>query len=222
MKKSIKRIAKKYLSLLIISSCIISFSACASKNESAKNLTTPDNTINNETNTSLPVTKIDTGNTLTNKDFSVNYKEVEITLDSSVEELLKILGNGTANEDNNFGFVGWDKDKKYKYHNHGYPENSPTFYIMTRTDVKSGNVILNEIDITILGSNREIKKDDSYDKMLETYGEPSEKLELQDNSINYLYILENKALIFNVNKETNNIVKISIRPTPFTEVLQTK
>lgn len=214
MKKDIK----KYLYLLVTSVFLFTLLSCRQKDTQSNNIA-PTNT---QINTSSSQTNTQEITPLHNNDFLITYNNLEIKLDDSVEDLINKIGSGTANEKNNLGFIGWDKDKKYKYNSHGYPKTSPDFFIITKTNIENGEVIIFEIDITSKGTKSGINKDSNIDDILKIYGEPSEKIELEDSTINYIYSSENKALVFNINKETNKISKISLRHTPVYEIQYTK
>lgn len=144
---------------------------------------------------------------LRDKDFIVEYNEVKFTVGEATNKVLTELGQGTANEKNNFGFIGWDNENKFKFYSHGYPKDTPIIELITKVSVIDGTSIINRVDISKIGTQRNLKEGDSFDKMVELYGEP--EVEGKNNGVKYFYLKGNKKLeiIFNKNKE---ILKIFI------------
>lgn len=144
-------------------------------------------------------------------DFTVEYNGVDIIVGERASKVLEKLGPGTANENNNFGFIGWDTENKYKFYNHGYPKDSPIIEVITRVSVAEGTSIINSIDISNIGTNRNIKIGDSFEKLVELYGYPKEKKN-DNNEVTYYYFLENNELdfYFDRNHKVERIVLINI------------
>lgn len=120
------------------------------------------------------------------------------------KNIFDVIGNGDANEDNNFGFIGWDPDNKYKYYSRRYSN----FSIITKVEVVSGKSIISQIDLISVETARGVSVKDSYDKLIKEYGTQYNKT-IHDDKTTYIYEFINKKLIFDVNKE-NEIIRISI------------
>lgn len=146
------------------------------------------------------------GKQLSKEDFTVKYNNFEIIIGEQANKVLEKLGQGTANENNNFGFIGWDIENKYKFYSHGYPADSPIIDIITKVSVVEGTSIINQMNISNIGTNRNIRIGDSFEKLVELYGEPKEKMN-DNNETSYYYSLDNKELDFYFDRKLN-IVRI--------------
>jgi len=133
-------------------------------------------------------------NELQAKDFEIIYKDVVVKLGVVPEEILDKLGQGGANENNNYGFVGWSPDNKYKYYSHEYE----SFDLYTRINVVEGTSVISQVNLNDIPTNRGIKKGNTYNDMINTYGQPMSAN--KDNGETYFeYKLKDKFIKFGVN-----------------------
>lgn len=139
---------------------------------------------------------------LTDKDFSITYNNVKIELGKPCGNVLKILGDGTATEDNNYGFVGYSEDNKYKYYNHGYPMNNPLINVYTKVDIIDGTSTISQIDIFNYAYKQGIKKGESYKNIKNLYGKATKELINNLGKKECIYNYKNKTLDFTFNKNS--------------------
>ena len=207
---------KKFVTATLIICTIFSFAGCSNKNDTTKNRknstqiqtqTSTKNNISNDTS--------DTPNNKTSRlnedDFIITYKKNKITVGKFPEELFNNIGSGTANIDNNWGFVGYDDTDNYKYYSHSYPSSNPLFTIRTRTKIADGSVVISDIDITKMGTRRKIKLGNTNSEIIAAYGEPNKIIDFDDNITNYEYFYKDKILDFYLNSKTNRVTQIIIR-----------
>lgn len=143
-------------------------------------------------------------------DFVISYKDVQLDVGEDASKVLQQLGPGTANEDNNFGFVGWDMENNYKFFMHAYPPNASTFTLYTKVSIANGTSIISELTLNDLGTKRGLSKGDLYNKMIELYGEPTQELQYNTGS-KYSYIFGKRELdlYFDSNKAISAIVIVN-------------
>jgi len=204
---------KKIIIYPLIICTIFSFAGCSNKNDTTKNSTQ----IQAQTSTKNNMSN-DTSDTSNNKisklnedDFIITYKKNKITVGKFSEELFKNIGSGTANDNNNWGFVGFDDKDNYKYYSHGYPSDNPLFIVRTKTNIANGSIIISDIDVTKMGTNRQIKLGSKSDEISSAYGKPNKILDFDDNITNYEYYYKNKILDFYLDSKTNKVTQIIIR-----------
>jgi len=200
---------RKYILMILI--CSLTFIGC-------KDINYANSTINNKPATSTtnnqdkipPLTEPQKDiKPLDNDDFIVTYNNVSLSLGNDAGKVLQQLGQGTANENNNFGFVGYHDENKYKIFMHGYPTSSPIVTLYSKVTISDGTSIISQLDITNLGTNRGLGKKDSYSKMIALYGNP--KKEVTENNITKCsYSFENKELdiFYNSIKEIVQILLV--------------
>lgn len=81
----------------------------------------------------------------------LNYNDLVIKVGMDSKAILDKIGNGSATEDNNYGFVGWSEDNKYKYYYHDYV----SFSLYTKVNVADGTSVIDKI---ILNDTKGINK----------------------------------------------------------------
>jgi len=147
---------------------------------------------------------------LDNDDFIISYHNVSFTVGEDAGKVLQQLGEGTANENNNFGFVGYDNEYKHKIFMHGYPANSPIITLYSKVSIHDGTSIISQLDITNSGTKRGLSKGDSYSKMIALYGTPNKEAK-DSNGTKSSYWFENKELdiYYNSNQEVIQILLVN-------------
>lgn len=126
-------------------------------------------------------------------------------------KLLKKLGNGDAGKTNNYGFVGWDSSKRYKFYRYGYPAGSPEIYIYNKVDANNGEVEVASINISKVGTSNGIHVGDSYRLLQYFYGYPLQEVDLENGLIKRLYAHgPDMRMAFYFDKNTNLISEIQI------------
>ncbi|MCY6485770.1 hypothetical protein OW763_15715 [Clostridium aestuarii] len=186
----------KIISAVLMLGMTIVFSSCG-KTNTASNTDT-----SKQTNKSVQKEKDDLEiKPLEKSDFSVDYEGVVLNLGSNIKELVDKLGNGTANEKNNFGFIGWDEENKNKFFQRSYPEKKSKLHIINKVNVIEGISNIEQINFGEVGTVRGIKNGDTYDKLIGIYGKPSEEVKGENDSHICIYKYENKKLIFNLDKQ---------------------
>lgn len=107
---------------------------------------------------------------LSDADFQVCYNSVVFGVGDDAQEVLAKLGLGIANPENNYGFIGQDDENRYKFYYYGYPADSSIVYITTRVEIGTGKSIVSHIDASLVGTNRGLRKGDSYERIAALYG----------------------------------------------------
>jgi hypothetical protein len=123
-------------------------------------------------------------------DFEIMFQNTHIFIGLQTKELVDKLGDGTADESNNYGFVGNDPDYKYKYYMRGYPKEEPVIEVYTREEIVSGDSEVSQINLLNYQTNRGSKVGDKVDSVKQSYGESK----FEDNHVSY--VLSNKAISF--------------------------
>jgi len=109
------------------------------------------------------------GEKLQADDFEVTYDNLVIKPGMEARDIINKLGNGSADEDNNYGFTGWSEDNKYKCYRHEYR----SFSIYTRVNVIDGTSIVSQISLDDIPTGRGIRNGSTYRDLLRIYGAPS-------------------------------------------------
>lgn len=125
------------------------------------------------------------------EDFSIEVDDMTIAIGMEPAQVLDALGDGGADEDNNYGFVGWDEANQHKFFQHMYDG----FMIYVMTDPSQGTSAVSQIDLTGLPTRRGIKAGDSYDDIVARYGVPAGE-EPSGGSTSYIYTLGDRSLAF--------------------------
>jgi hypothetical protein len=108
---------------------------------------------------------------LTDADFTITVDGLSFTIGTDPTELIETFGDGGANEDNNFGFIGWDDTNTYKYFRHDYDG----FSIAVKTDVAASTSGISQIGLIDTATSRDVAPGDSREDMVAQYGEPDEE-----------------------------------------------
>ena len=108
---------------------------------------------------------------LTDADFTITVEEVSFTIGTDPAQLIDTFGDGGADEDNNFGFIGWDDTETYKYFRHDYDG----FSIAVKTDAAAGASEISQIGLTGVATSRGVAPGDTREDMVAQYGEPDEE-----------------------------------------------
>ena len=95
------------------------------------------------TNNQTTISVEETGSTVENSVSELNYNDLVIKAGMDSKATLDKLGNGSAAEDNNYGFVGWSEDNKYKYYYHNYG----SFSLYTKVNVVDGTSVIDKISL---------------------------------------------------------------------------
>lgn len=77
----------------------------------------------------------------------LNYNDLVVKVGMYSKSILDKLGNGSATEDNNYGFVGWSEDNKYTYYYHDYG----SFSLYTKVNVVDGTSVIDKISLNETG-----------------------------------------------------------------------
>ena len=108
---------------------------------------------------------------LTDADFTVTVEGVSFTIGADPAAIIDTFGDGGADENNNFGFIGWDDTETYKYFRHDYDG----FSIAVKTHAAEGTSEISQIGLTGVGTSRGVAPGDSREDMVARYGEPGEE-----------------------------------------------
>jgi len=109
------------------------------------------------------------GEPLQENDLEVVYMDSVIKLGMSTKYVLDKIGNGSASEENNYGFVGWSDDNQYKYYYHEYDGVS----IHTKVNVIDGASVIGQINLNSIPTKRGTKIGSTYRMLLLVYGAPA-------------------------------------------------
>lgn len=206
----------KYLKPLILTFSILTLSfsliSCdfSRDNNSNSNSNSIENKDNENTSEKIDKSNDNKNSSLKPEDFIIKYNDYEISMDSSVSDIIETLGKGTTNEDNSDSFIGLDSSEKFKFYIHKYNKDNTLLDIITQVNISSGESRINEIDISNIGTIRNIKKGDSYNNIIDSYGEPNETKQIDEGKTDYIYKLNNDLLIFLVTDTSKTIEKISL------------
>lgn len=127
---------------------------------------------------------------LGNEDFVVKYNGFIFSDKVDASEMFSKLGKGTTNEGNNDGHVSGD------YNQYGYPKDSPQITVTT----KAWSAIT-QIEFGKIGTKRGLKNNDSYDKMINLYGIPSEQKQDEHGYLSCYYYFYSNQLLIHFNKD---------------------
>jgi|GEM_PF-6569143 len=108
---------------------------------------------------------------LTETDFTITVEDVSFTIGTDPAEVIDTFGDGGANEDNNFGFIGWDPTNTYKYFRHDYDG----FSIVVKTNVVEATSEISQIELTGIATGRGVAPGDTREDMTAQYGQPDEE-----------------------------------------------
>jgi len=116
--------------------------------------------------------------------FEFTYNGFKINKDTTIDEVIKNIGTGTADESNNYGYIGVSRDMHYS--RMAYPKDSPVFDIIT-AGVSQYPDTIEYLDITDAGTKM-VKKGDSVDKLFECYGQPDLTAKKEDKVVSCKYL----------------------------------
>ncbi|KNY30605.1 hypothetical protein [Pseudobacteroides cellulosolvens] len=102
--------------------------------------------------------------------FELVYKGFKINKNTTVDEVIKKIGTGTADESNNYGYIGVSGDVHYA--RMSYPKDIPIFDIVTTGGDRFANGSIAYLDITDT-KDRLVNKGNTYDELFECYGGPN-------------------------------------------------
>jgi hypothetical protein len=128
---------------------------------------------------------------LSAEDFAVTVDGVRVSLGADPAEVFAAFGDGGADEDNNFGFIGWDDAETYKYFRHDYEG----FSIIVKTHAEEGTSVISQIGLTGIATSRGIAPGDSYEDMLAQYGTPDEE-KTDEGMVDCIYLSEEGTILF--------------------------
>lgn len=147
---------------------------------------------------------------LTEDDFKVSIGGLVIQLGDDPEEMIETLGNPYADEDNNYGFVGWDPEGENKYHHIVYEEYD-NIDVFIKTRISTGESIISQIDLPY--TNRDVKIGDPYSLIIQKYGKPFQE-ELDDSEHHVYYKLNDRSLHFYLFEGTIRYITIYQAQSP--------
>lgn len=133
---------------------------------------------------------------LTDADFTVTTEGVSFTIGTDPVGVIDAFGDGGTDEDNNFGFIGWDNTNTYKYFRHDYEG----FYIIVKTDVKEATSEISQIGLTGVATSRGIAPGDSREDMTARYGEPDQE-KSDEGMTDCTYRSGDRTIIFVLNTD---------------------
>lgn len=136
------------------------------------------------------------GKELQTGDFEFIYNDLAIKPGMEAKGIIDKLGSGSADEDNNYGFIGWSDDNKYKYYRHEYE----SFSIYTKVNVIDGTSIVSQIDLKDIPAKRGIRKGNTYRELLRIYGAPAYD-EVREGKIYSVYKYQDLTLTFVINED---------------------
>ena len=154
--------------------------------------------------------KLTTPEPLNEEDFTITYKSFEINGDTEVEEIENSLGYGRDFEINNNGFISsgigsvrWQA----VYPNYDEAELRTVFL------TTSSETYLVFVELNKLATKRGIRVGDSYEILLEKYGEPKRIFEPCENHETYRYTLNEKYIdfVFDTLSKTIQYIMIDYR-----------
>ncbi len=125
--------------------------------------------INNE-NYEMSFIYKDRKDSLTSDELSINYQGVTINKQTDVKLMWKKIGYGTANEDNNNGYISTDANG-HRRHSFGYPNLNSLFRVVVvnpDTNPKIERIILERLE-----TKKRLRVGDSYSKLIKLYGIPN-------------------------------------------------
>jgi hypothetical protein len=135
-----------------------------------------------------------TGPAYTEDDFAIAVDGITIAIGMDPAPVIAALGDGGADEDNNYGFIGWDESQQYKFFRHDYDG----FAIIDKTEIASGTSIISQIAITAAETHRGISPGDTYDDMVAAYGEPDQE-KSDEGMTDCTYLFGDRTIIFVLN-----------------------
>ena len=133
----------------------------------------------------------DSAAALSEEDFRIAVEGVDIHVGADPAAVFNAFGDGGADEDNNFGFIGWDDQEEHKFYRHDYDG----FSIIVKTNVAESTSAISQIGITGVPTRRGIAPGDTYDDMAAQYGEPDAE-KTDEGMTRYTYQWEDRTLIF--------------------------
>lgn len=134
------------------------------------------------------------GEKLQASDFEITYDNLVIKPGMEAKDIINRLGNGSADEDNNYGFTGWSGDNKYKYYRHEYG----SFSIYTKVNIIDGTSIVSQISLNDVPTERGVRNGSPYRDLLRIYGAPAYD-EDRDGKIYSIYKYHDFTLTFGIN-----------------------
>ncbi len=133
---------------------------------------------------------------LTEADFTVAVEGVSFTIGTDPAQVIETFGDGGANEENNFGFIGWDDTETYKYFRHDYEG----FSIVVKTHAAEGASEISQIVLIDVAASRGVAPGDSREDMTAQYGEPDEE-KSDEGMTDCFYRSGERTMIFVLNAD---------------------
>ncbi|MFC5471601.1 hypothetical protein ACFPPD_23275 [Cohnella suwonensis] len=141
------------------------------------------------------------------EDFDIYYNEVKINDQVNVLRIKSLLGFGEDFEDNNNGYISGFGDIRRL--NAVYPNHeSPELRLVFLTNDNESYLVFAELDT--LNTNRGVKAGDTYDKLIEKYGNPNFRFEPYEEYETLRYNYGKKYIDFVLKNEDKKIEYILI------------
>jgi len=129
-------------------------------------------------------------------DLEAVYMDSVIKLGMSAKDVLDKIGNGSASEENNYGFIGWSDDNQYKYYYHEYEG----FSIHTKVNIIDGASVISQINLKSIPTKRGIKVGNTYRMLFLAYGAPTYSEE-RDGKTYSVYEYDGSTISFGIDKD---------------------
>ncbi|BBI34324.1 hypothetical protein [Cohnella abietis] len=144
---------------------------------------------------------------LKDEDFSFKYYSVEINDNVNVDWIRLLLGSGENFEDNHNGFISGDSNsRRWQVE---YPNSEDIkLRLVYLTNIKETYLVF--ADLYTLETHRGIKAGDSYESVINKYGEPHSRSKPYEGVEALRYTYGDKFIDFVINNESKDVKYISI------------
>ena len=136
---------------------------------------------------------IGNSNKLSANDFKIIIHGLRIENEMSVAEITEKIGMGTANENNNYGYIGRSPDG-HDRRRYGYQENNIAYDLISLDEGDLERIDLNK-------TKKGLAIGDNLNKLIKLYGNPDFEILRDSNKISeYIYSYKDKQFIVQIQK----------------------
>lgn len=136
---------------------------------------------------------------LKNDDFGVVFNNTLISVTDNPHKMIESWGRGKAKDDAE-AFIGTDPSAKYRRYEYYYLKDNN---LGIKVHVRRGEIdYIYFMEVTDWSTNRDVRKGDSYSKMMEAYGKPT-KENIEDSELVCEYHLKHLSLMFRFDNDRN-------------------